>query len=203
MSGGSLPTFFSTLIFPACFLHRRKDIGGRDQPYQIAAFIGNREVMDVLLLHHTRTFLQRPVGAGSNQRTRHDLTNSRLSRVTILRHDLVTYIGGGHDPVCGILIADIHNHTVNIAPAHQCQRMGNANAWETLESGSTTTTGLDIQSRTVLGIISPPVVFFSAGYYFTTNSIESIANREPSSALTSCNWIRITVPDKTFPSMMV
>ena len=70
------------------------------------------------------------------------------------------------------------------------RRRINVNAYETLESGSTTTTGVDIQSRTVLGIFSPLVNFYSSDSqrrnYFTIKSTESMASREPSSVLISC-----------------
>src|SRR6185503_1381733 len=101
-------------------------------------------------------------------------------------------------------------------------------AYFTLESGSTTTTGLDIQSRTVLGMFSselsktlalsgtshqasavetlrlPGAKRQSAQrqiyVYFTTNSTESIASNEPSFALRSCTSIRMTEPDNIFPN---
>src|SRR6266498_3574601 len=81
----------------------------------------------------------------------------------------------------------------------------------TLESGSTTTTGLDIQSRTVLGMGSSSEIDIFAGMdicparqyvYFTTNSTESIASNELSAALISCTSIRITAHDRICPSGM-
>ena len=59
----------------------------------------------------------------------HNFSDARLGRITVSGNDLVANIRHRYDSVDGILTGFIDNYTMDIATAHQRQRVRHAAIW--------------------------------------------------------------------------